>query len=147
LQPAELRHAALQDTAADLRLLAEIDGRVLGASREKHHRYLIQDPATRGVGLYAGDACVGYAYVADSGHIGPLAVARPDSMGPALRTALALAVETGSPRVSAFVPGASAAALEIAVAHGMRITLPMLLMSSHDFGDWRGYLPRNPGFM
>jgi hypothetical protein len=29
----------------------------------------------------------------------------------------------------------------------MRITLPMLLMSARDFGDWTGDLPRNPGFM
>jgi hypothetical protein len=27
----------------------------------------------------------------------------------------------------------------------MRITFPMLLMSTRDFGDWTGYLPRNPG--
>jgi hypothetical protein len=43
--------------------------------------------------------------------------------------------------------GASEAALRIAVEHGMRITFPMLLMSTRDFGDWSGYLPRNPGFM
>ena len=30
---------------------------------------------------------------------------------------------------------------------GMRITVPMVLMSTRDFGDWTGYLPRNPGFM
>ena len=29
----------------------------------------------------------------------------------------------------------------------MRITLPMALLSARDFGDWRQYLPRNPGFM
>jgi hypothetical protein len=49
--------------------------------------------------------------------------------------------------VSAFLPGACDEALSIAVAHGMRITIPMLLMSSRDFGNWSQYLPRNPGFM
>jgi hypothetical protein len=29
----------------------------------------------------------------------------------------------------------------------MRITLPMVLMSSRSVGDWSQYLPRNPGFM
>jgi hypothetical protein len=29
----------------------------------------------------------------------------------------------------------------------MRIAFPMMLMSSHAFGDWSRYLPRNPGFM
>jgi hypothetical protein len=38
-------------------------------------------------------------------------------------------------------------ALSTAVELGMRIRFPMLLMSTRDFGDWAGYLPRNPGFM
>jgi GNAT superfamily N-acetyltransferase len=143
----KFRHAPLKETASDLNKIARIDGRVLGVSREKHHRYLINDKATKGVGLYVGDDCVGYAYVSSGGHIGPLAVAQPDALGTAFRTALSLATESGSSRVSAFLPGASETALKIAVEHGMRITFPMLLMSTRDFGDWRGYLPRNPGFM
>ena len=101
----------------------------------------------RGVGLWAGDDCVGYAYVSTGGHIGPLAVAKPDAVGAAFRTALTLAAESGSSQVSAFVPGANETTLRTAVEHGMRITLPMLLMSTRDFGDWIVYLPRNPGFM
>jgi ribosomal protein S18 acetylase RimI-like enzyme len=147
LQGAQFRHAPLEETASDLKSLAEIDGRVLGVSREKHHRYLINDSATRGVGLYAGDDCVGYAYVSSSGHIGPLAVLHPNALATAFRTAMALAAENGASRVSAFLPGVSETALSIAVEHGMRITFPMLLMSTRDFGDWAGYLPRNPGFM
>jgi GNAT superfamily N-acetyltransferase len=147
VQGPQFRHRALEETGADLRHLAEIDARVLGVSREKHHRYLINDKATRGVGLYADNDCVGYAYIGSGGHIGPLAVTRPDAMATAFRTALALAVDSGSAKVSAFVSGASEAAMGAAVAHGMRITFPMLLMSTRDFGDWTGYLPRNPGFM
>jgi hypothetical protein len=26
-------------------------------------------------------------------------------------------------------------------------TIPMVLMSTNDFGNWTRYLPRNPGFM
>jgi hypothetical protein len=37
--------------------------------------------------------------------------------------------------------------LGVAVGHGMRITFPMVLVSTRDFGDWTRYLPRNPGFM
>jgi hypothetical protein len=59
----------------------------------------------------SGEDCVGYAYVSTGGHIGPLAVTRPDALGSAFGTALALAVEIGSPQVSAFLPGASEAAL------------------------------------
>ena len=39
------------------------------------------------------------------------------------------------------------AALRIAVEHCMRITVPMMLMSAKNFGDWTRYLPRNPGLM
>jgi GNAT superfamily N-acetyltransferase len=147
LQSPQFSHVPLQETASDLRNLAQIDARVLGVSREKHHRYLINDKATRAVGLWDGDDCVGYAYVSSAGHIGPLAVASPDAIGTAFRTALILAAESGSSQVSAFLPGTSETALRTAVEHGMRITFPMLLMSTRDFGDWSGYLPRNPGFM
>jgi hypothetical protein len=147
LQGAQFRCAPLEETASDLRSLALIDARVLGVSREKHHRYLINDNATRGFGLYAGDDCVGYVYVSTDGHIGPLAVMQPNVLATAFRTALSLAAQSGCSQVSAFLPGASEAALSTAVAHGMRITFPMLLMSTRDFGDWTQYLPRNPGFM
>src|SRR3979490_724076 len=147
LRGPQFRPVSLEETASDLQNLANIGARVLGVSREKHHRYLLNDRTTRGVGLYSGEDCVGYAYVSNGGPIGPLPVALPDALGSAFTTALALAVEIGSPQVSAFLPGASEAALRTAVEHGMRITFPMLLMSTRDFGDWTGYLPRNPGFM
>jgi ribosomal protein S18 acetylase RimI-like enzyme len=147
LQGAQFRHVRLEETAPHLRSLADIDAQALGVSREKHHRYLISDGATRGFGLYAGDDCAGYVYISADGHIGPLAVARHDALDAAFGTALNLAAESDSSQVSAFLPGTSAAALKLAVEHGMRITLPMVLMSTRGFGDWTQYLPRNPGFM
>ena len=48
--------------------------------------------------------------------------------------------------MSAFLPGASEAALRTAVEHGMRITFPMLLMSTRDFGDWTGVPAPQSGF-
>jgi GNAT superfamily N-acetyltransferase len=146
LHGAQLRGVPIESTASHLHSLAEIDAVALGVSRAKHHGFLLGDGATKGVMLYAGDDCVGYAYVAD-GHIGPLAVKQKAALGAAFRTALSLAAESGSAQVSAFLPGSCDEALSIAVAHGMRITIPMLLMSSRDFGNWSQYLPRNPGFM
>ena len=131
---------------ADLQNLSGIDARALGISREKHHRYLMGDATMKGFVLRSGNERVGYVYVNPDGHIGPLAVTRPDAMGGAFQTALKLAAERGSPQVTALIPGTSDA-LSVAVDHGMRITFPMLLMSSSDFGDWNCYLPRNPGFM
>jgi GNAT superfamily N-acetyltransferase len=142
-----LRCIAIDDTAAHIKKLAEIDACAIGVAREKHHRYLLNEPGTTGVMLYAGSACVGYTYIAASGHIGPLAVTQADVLGDAFTTALAMAADRSSEKISAFVPGTCDRALSLAVNHGMRITFPMLLMASPGYGDWTQYLPRNPGFM
>lgn len=147
LPSAQLRYVRIEETASHLNNLAKIDARALGVSREKHHRYLINDSMTRGVMLCAVDDYVGYVYVNVDGHIGPLAVTQADGIGAAFTTALALAVEGNSSHVSAFLPGTCDSVLSMAVEHGMRITIPMVLMATRDFGSWTQYLPRNPGFM
>jgi hypothetical protein len=96
--------------------------------------------------LHDGGDCVGYAYIATSGHVGPLAVTQPRHVDAAFRTALSLVAGSGAAKLSAFLPGISPA-LGAALGHGMRITFPMVLASNHAFGDWTRYLPRNPGFM
>lgn len=141
-----LRLQSLTAKTAGFDELAPIDVSALGVSREKHHRYLLGDSTTSGFTIHAGSECVGYVYISD-GHIGPLAVRRPDLVGSALAAALSFAVQSDFPIISAFVPGASEAGLKAAIDHGMRLTFPMLLMSSRQFGDWGSYLPRNPGFM
>jgi hypothetical protein len=62
-------------------------------------------------------------------------------------TALNMAADGASEKISAFLPGSCDTALTAAVGHGMRITFPMLLMASPGYASWTGYLPRNPGFM
>jgi ribosomal protein S18 acetylase RimI-like enzyme len=142
-----LRSVAIDGTAAHMKILSEIDAHAVGAAREKHHHYLLNDPENTGVMLYAGNACVGYAYIASSGHIGPLAVTRTDVLADAFMTALKIAADVSPEKISAFIPGTCDRALSLAVGHGMRITFPMLLMASPGYGDWTQYLPRNPGFM
>ena len=142
----KLRSTPIESTASHLKALAELDVSTLSISREKHHRYLLSDRTMKGVLLYDRGECIGYAYVSATGHVGPLAVAQARGMDAAFRTALDLAVASGAAQVSAFLPGVSEA-LRIAVEHSMRITFPMVLLSTRDFGDWTRYLPRNPGFM
>lgn len=141
-----LRCEPLQNTASYIDHLAKIDVCALGVSRAKHHRFLLNDGVSRGVMLYADDECVGYAYVAE-GHIGPLAVTNKIVLSAAFRTTLKLAASGAVPRVSAFIPSPCEATLSAGIEHGMRVTVPMVLMSSRDFGNWTQYLPRNPGFM
>lgn len=137
----------IEASKSQLALLAALDTGALGVSREKHHKYLLNDPAMNGYLLYEGSDCIGYAYVASTGHVGPLAVTKRDAMTNALSAALRIAAEGASEQISAFLPGNSEAALAVAADNRMRITLPMVLVSDREFGDWRRYLPRNPGFM
>lgn len=142
----QLRATPIRATAADLEWLRQIDLTALGVAREKHHRFLLGDPEMEGVFLEDGSERVGYAYLAATGHIGPLAVLRASAAPAAFRAALARTVAGDAKRISVFVPGTSAA-LAIAAGLGMRLTLPMVLMSTGDGGDWTRYFPRNPGFM
>lgn len=141
-----LRATSIRTTAVDLETLRQLDVATLGVSREKHHRYLLGDPRMEGVFLEDGGERVGYAYVAATGHVGPLAVMHAQAMTGAFRAALAMAIAGNAKQISAFVPGTSDA-LGIAASQGMRFALPMVLMSTRDCGDWTRYLPLNPGFM
>jgi GNAT superfamily N-acetyltransferase len=144
---AALKFRKAEASGSDIATLAALDTSALSVSREKHHNYLLNDPTMNGFLLYEGDDCIGYAYVASTGHVGPLAVTKRDAMGPALGAALRIAAEGNSNQISAFLPGNCEAALAVAADHRMRITFPMVLVSDREFGDWRRYLPRNPGFM
>jgi ribosomal protein S18 acetylase RimI-like enzyme len=146
LKGEKLRSTPIEPTASHLETLSELDVSNLGISREKHHRYLLSDGTMKGVLLHDRGECIGYAYVSATGHVGPLAVAQARWMNVAFTTALNLAAAGGTAQVSAFLPGVSEA-IGIAVEHRMRITFPMVLLSTRDFGDWTRYLPRNPGFM
>jgi GNAT superfamily N-acetyltransferase len=142
-----LRSIPIDDSAATMKRLVEIDSCAIGFPREKHHRYLLSDPASTGVLLCAGSECLGYSYISSSGHIGPLAVRQADVLGDAFMTAMKMAADGAYEKISAFLPGTCESALSLAVDHGMRITFPMLLMASPGYGSWTQYLPRNPGFM
>lgn len=142
-----LQSIPIDGSDATMKKLARIDSRAMGMPREKHHRYLLNDPAISGFLVCAGSDCVGYSYISSSGHVGPLAVSEADLLDDAFMTALKMAADGSSEKVSAFLPGTCESALAIAVKHGMHITFPMLLMASPGYGNWVGYLPRNPGFM
>ncbi len=137
----------MDEAGAPTEALAALDRSALGVSRANHHLFLLREPGMRAFLLREGAQNVGYAYVAATGHVGPLAVTRRELLGPALSAALTQAARGESDQVSAFIPGASEDALAVAAGHRMRILLPFVLVSDREFGDWRRYMPRNPGFM
>jgi GNAT superfamily N-acetyltransferase len=144
---ARMKYRLTENSSSDLSALAAIDLSALGVSREKHHKYLLEESTMKGFLLYKGDDCIGYTYVASTGHIGPLGLRSRDDMAAAFRTSLNIAAEGQSNQISAFLPGSSEAALRVAAENRMRVIFPMVLLSNREFGDWNRYLPRNPGFM
>lgn len=142
-----LEYRQIEASPSDFGNLRAVDLSALGVSREKHHKYLLDDSAMKGHMLYHGNECIGYTYIAASGNVGPLALISRDYMEDAFRTSLNIAAEGQSERVSAFLPGSSEAALRVAAEYRMRMTFPMVLVSDREFGDWVRYIPRNPGFM
>ncbi|WP_460450304.1 GNAT family N-acetyltransferase [Alsobacter sp. SYSU BS001988] len=144
---ARLRAEQLEPSAASIERLSMIDKTALGASRAKHHGYMLTEGGLTGVSLWAEEICVGYAYVGRDGHIGPVAVTSADHAADAFAAAVTLARNMPTSQVSAFVPGSSPTVLDRALSLGMRITLPMLLMADSLPRAWDRYLPRNPGLM
>ncbi len=143
----QLEYRRIEASPSDFGTLTALDLSALGVSREKHHKYLLDDSAMKGFMLYDGNECIGYTYIAATGNVGPLALISRHYMEKAFRTSLNIAAEGQCERVSAFLPGSSETALRVAAEHRMRITFPMVLVSDREFGDWVRYIPRNPGFM
>jgi GNAT superfamily N-acetyltransferase len=143
--PLSVETLELRDASSDW--LAAIDRAALGASRAKHHAYMITEGGLKGFAFRAGAERVGYAYLGGDGHVGPIAASNARHLPDALGAALALACTTPSERVSAFLPGLSSAVLDRALEAGLRIALPMLLMGDKLRTPWDRYCPRNPGLM
>lgn len=147
LPTTDLRATAIEDIGAARETLAQLDAGALALDGGTRHRMLSEDPSMTGYLLHRAGECVGYAWIAGSGHIGPLAAATREDMHDVLAAALRIATQGESKRVSAFISGNNEAALALATHCGLRIALPMVLAANGDFGDWRRYLPRNPLFM
>jgi ribosomal protein S18 acetylase RimI-like enzyme len=127
--------------------LGRIDQEVLGFRREEHHAFLLAGSAGRAVRLEEAGDPVGYAYVSAEGHIGPLAVAPCADPRQVFCAAIHCALEGNPKQVSMIVPGRADVILDAARRLGFRIEEPLVLLSANPFGDWRHYLPSNPGFM
>jgi len=128
--------------------LGRIDEEVLGFRRDEHHAFLLGGFASRSVRIERAGRPAGYAYISAEGHIGPLAVVPGADPGAVLEAAVLCALRQQQARqVSMIVPGKADRILAAASGLGLRIDEPFVLLSAKPFGDWRHYLPSNPGFM
>jgi GNAT superfamily N-acetyltransferase len=124
-----------------------IDQELLGFRRDLHHKFLLGGVAGRAIRIERAGGTVGYAYISDQGHVGPLAIAPDADAKMVVTTALRWVLESGPSRVSMMVPGRADIVMQAVLAFGFRIEVPLVLMASRPFGNWCNYLPRDPGFM
>jgi GNAT superfamily N-acetyltransferase len=132
----------------DSMMLRDIDRKVLGLSRARHHQFSYEDFQVAGFALRDERGTpVGYAYVSNAGQIGPIAVTHTALMGPAVIAACKITADQGGDNVSLLLPGMCGEALKMCLEAGFRLGRTMVLQSSRSFGDWTCYAPKGPGFM
>jgi ribosomal protein S18 acetylase RimI-like enzyme len=127
--------------------IGQIDQEILGFRRDSHHRFLLSGFATRAVRIDRTGRLLGYAYVSAEGHVGPVAVAPGADAKIVVQAAIRCALECRPTQVSMIVPGRADRVLDTVSELGFRIDEPFVVLSARPFGDWRNYLPSNPGYM
>jgi ribosomal protein S18 acetylase RimI-like enzyme len=127
--------------------IGRIDEEILGFRRDSHHRFLLSGFAPRAVSIERARRPVGYGYISADGHVGPLAVAADADPKAVVASVVRCALDGRPKQVSMIVPGRADQILGAVSELGFRIDEPYVLMSALPFGDWRHYLPSNPGFM
>ena len=126
--------------------ISDLDAQVLGFRRGDHHRFLFGNAAVRGVQVTDAGRPVGYAYIR-GGHIGPLAVDPTADAAQVVNAAISAALAGNPDQIDVMVPGTAEAIMAAVSAAGLRIAEPLVLLSAKPFGDWRCYLPNDPGYM
>jgi hypothetical protein len=127
--------------------VGRLDEAVLGFRRQSHHRFLQGSGAACAVQIERAGRPVGYAYVAPTGHIGPLAIEPDTDERQVILATIRSALEGNPAQLSMNVPGKADHILKTLLELGFRLEEPMVLMSAEPFGDWRHYLPRDPGYL
>jgi GNAT superfamily N-acetyltransferase len=136
---------ALEPGAAGIEALDALDRRILGHSRELHHRFFMNLPGTTCRVLYNGPQAAAYVYIHADGRIGPACALE----GLPFEEVIAAAGRSnvGSGGLSLMVPASNRSALQAALSGGFNIILPYVLLSSRPFGTWERYLFHSPGLM
>jgi hypothetical protein len=127
--------------------ISRLDEAVLGFRRAPHHAFLLDGAMAQALRIGPAGAPLGYAYISAAGDIGPVAVAPGAEAELVVGAAIGAALEAGASEVTLTVPAAAEPVLATVARAGFRIREPTLLMAEKPFGDWRHYLPRNPGFL
>lgn len=141
------RYEKLSGTDDVVRTLSGIDEKVLGYSRELHHRYFFGLPEVECYGIFKEDEATGYVYLWPDGHIGPAAAKHIAALYKTLPFALLRAAER-SGTVSVIAPVSGIGVMKLLLAAGLSADYPYCFMSTKMLTRNRGrYLFHSPGMM
>lgn len=122
-----------------------LDREVAGFAHPADHRFLRLE-GRRGFLFRAGERVLGYAYAAESGRAGPIAVRDEELLGPVIGHVLAAVEPRGASAM--WVPGLADRAVVPLLRAGFRLDqFPVLLCWTRPFADFRRYVPISPGLL
>jgi GNAT superfamily N-acetyltransferase len=123
-----------------------IDREILGFEHPQDHRHLRVE-GRRGFLYRDGDgATLGYGYGSEVGRMGPVAMLRPELMGPVVAHLLRAVRPRGAYAV--WVTGATAEVVTMLLDAGLRIDqFPILLCWDRPLVDFSRYVPISPGLL
>jgi GNAT superfamily N-acetyltransferase len=140
LLPPGLAARAIGDGGTAVADLGDLDRATIGYARPGDHEYLLRSGRHGFAYLDGRGDLAGYGYVARSGRVGPIAVAREELMAPVLGHLLNAIAPAGA--FSAWVPGANGTAVRALLEAGLLIEdYPALLCWTRPYGDLARYIP------
>ncbi len=126
--------------------LAALDREVLGFARPLDHGFLVQEGRRGFLYCDATGQARGYGYTSESGRVGPLVVADPALLAPAVGHLVTAVEPRGA--FGAWVPGSADAAVVALLRAGFRIDgFPVLLCWDQPLVDFGRSLPISPGLL
>jgi ribosomal protein S18 acetylase RimI-like enzyme len=128
------------DLARDQAALAGFDLATVGFARPTDHEFWTGVPGLHGLILERDGSARGYAYASDGGAIGPVAVARPDDLVPALDLAADAAADHGAKTLHIRNFGTARSATDWAIQRGLRLSGIGLMLASRPVGSFAGYV-------
>jgi acetyltransferase (GNAT) family protein len=143
----KIRNERITDFEKNRGILNRIDELTLGYPREKNHEFLFHTPNARCYLFSTSKDPVGYAYVWQSGRVGPLATVSHETFRDMLKSAFSLAAAEGTPNVGIAATGSNEQLMQVALEQRMRILDSYLLMSSKPFPNFSNYVMYPTGAM
>lgn len=142
----DLHFESLHPSEATLKILGELDTRILGYQRDVDHQWFLDN--RDGYLIYRGQTLLGYGYISrGSGGGGPYVLLDSADYPAVLTHAETLAARGGQKEIGLVVPMVNRAAVAFLLQRGYRMDPSILLyMSDSDAASLSHYIVTNPPF-